>query len=213
MKSESYTYSYIYDFLSYVFEKEELRKEIREIILFGSVAKGVFDKKSDIDLFFNVNKEQEEKSEKLIKEALKSFQIKAEKTWYLKNVNYPINFIVGDLKDDAWDDFRDEITSTGIVLYGNFQEVPEKLNQKYLFYYSLNTLQRKKKMQFIRQLFGYSVKAKNKKYYQKGILDGADGLKIASNVILVDKKDILTIKELFKRFKIKYKIIEVWIRL
>jgi len=205
--------SYIYDFLSLVFEKEELKKAVKEIILFGSVAKGVFDKKSDIDLFFNMDKAQEEKSEKLIREALKSFQIKAEKTWHLKNIDYPINLIVGDLNDETWDNLRDEIASGGIILYGNYKKIPDKLNQKYLFYYSLNNLQRKSKMRFIRKMFGYTIRTKNKKYQQKGITDEINGLKLASNVILADSKDILKIKELFREFKIKYKIIETWVRL
>ena len=78
------TIAYVYDFLSLVFENE-IREKIKEIMLFGSVAKLSSDKKSDIDLFFNVKDKKEEKSiEEKLKSILKSFEVKAEKTWGLK---------------------------------------------------------------------------------------------------------------------------------
>ena len=77
--------AYVYDFLSMVFE-DEIKGKIKEVILFGSVAKGTFDKKSDIDLFFNVKEKKDEKEiEEKLRSILKSFEIKSEKTWDLKN--------------------------------------------------------------------------------------------------------------------------------
>ena len=87
------TIAYIYDFLSMVFEEKKLMENINEVILFGSVAKGTHDKKSDIDLFFNIKNIKEIKNiEENLKNILKSFEIKADKTWTLKKVSFPINF-------------------------------------------------------------------------------------------------------------------------
>ena len=87
------TISYIYDFLSLIFENEELIEKINEIILFGSVAKNTHDKESDIDLFFEIKNEKDVKEiEKRLSSILKSFEVKSEKTWKLKNISYPINF-------------------------------------------------------------------------------------------------------------------------
>ena len=47
-------FAYIYDLLSMVFEDEPLKEKITSVILFGSVAKKSYDKKSDIDLFFDI---------------------------------------------------------------------------------------------------------------------------------------------------------------
>lgn len=202
--------AYVYDFLSMIFENE-ISEKIKDIILFGSVAKKSFNKKSDIDLFFNVNREDGE-IEKELKSILKSFEIKAEKTWGLKKVKFPINFIVGSLEDETWKNLRDEIASSGILLYGEYKLMPKNSNHNYLFYYSLSNLQRKEKMKFIRKMFGYSLKTGKKEYAQEGFLKEINGLKLGSNVILSPPQEILKVKKIFSEFKIKYKIIESWVR-
>src|SRR3989344_8178350 len=117
--------AYTYDFLSMVFENE-VKENIKEVILFGSAAKNSFDKKSDIDLFFNVKGNEKEVEEKLRK-ILKSFEVKVEKTWALKKIEFPINFIVGSLENETWKAIRGEIISSGILLYGQYKEMPENL--------------------------------------------------------------------------------------
>lgn len=205
--------AYVYDFLSIVFESG-IEDKIKEIMLFGSVAKKSFDKKSDIDLFFNVRDKKDSKEvEDKLKIALKSFEIKAEKTWALKKIRLPINFIVGSLEDEAWKDLRDEIISSGILIYGQYKEIPENLKHNYLFYYSLSNLKRKDKMRIIRKMFGYTLIRGKKEYSQEGFLKAINGLKLASNTVLVPSQEVLKIKSLFKEFKINYKIIETWVRL
>lgn len=205
--------AYIYDFLSMVFENG-VGKKIKEIMLFGSVAKGSYDKKSDIDLFFNVKDKNEEKEiEEKLKAILKSFEVKAEKTWALKKIKFPINFIVGSLEDETWKNLRDEIISSGLMLYGKYKEIPENLRQNYLFYYSLNNLSRKNKMKFIRKMFGYSLKRGRKIYEQGGLIKEINGFKLGSNAILIPSQEVLKIKKLFKDFKVSYKIIESWVRM
>ena len=204
--------AYIYDFLSMVFESLGTDK-IREVILFGSVAKGSQDKKSDIDLFFNVkNKNEEKEIEEKLKSLLKSFEVKAEKTWALKKIKFPINFIVGSLEDETWKNLRDEIASSGLMLYGQYKEMPENLSQNYIFYYSLSNLPRKNKMKFIRKMFGYGLKRGRKIYEQGGLIKEINGFKLGSNAILVPSQEVLKIKKLFRDFKISYKIIEGWVR-
>ena len=117
--------AYVYDFLSMVFE-DEVKEKIKEVILFGSVAKGTFDKKSDIDLFFNIKEKKDEKEiEEKLKSILKSFEVKSEKTWALKNIKLPISFIAGNLEDKTWKNIKEEIISSGILLYGEYKENPE----------------------------------------------------------------------------------------
>ncbi|MEK6906220.1 MAG: nucleotidyltransferase domain-containing protein [Nanoarchaeota archaeon] len=205
--------AYVYDFLSIVFE-DEIEEKIKEIILFGSVAKKSYDKKSDIDLFFNVKETKEIKEiEEKLKKILKSFEIKAEKTWALKKIKFPINFIVGSLENETWKNLKEEIVSSGILLYGEYKEMPENLSHNYLFSYSLNNLSRKNKMKFIRKMFGYTLKKGRKKYEQSGFLKNINGLKIGTNSILIPSGEIINVKKLFNDFKIEYKIIESWIRM
>lgn len=207
-------YPYIYDFLSQVFEEESLKNEIKEIILFGSVAKNTYDKKSDIDLFFHIkNKEKIREIEETIKKILKIFEIKAEKTWHLKKMNFPINILVGSLNDELWKGIKDEIASSGIILYSGYKELPEKINHYLLFSYSLNNLKRKDKMRIIRTLLGYKLKKGKKEYIQKGILGKINGIKLASNVVLVPMNESIKLKKIFNENKINYKVFDSWIRI
>ena len=213
MKRKNDLFSYIYDFLSMIFEYKDLNNEIENIFLYGSVAKGTSDDKSDIDLFFDIRDESNKgKITDNLKLVLKSFEVKADKTWGLKNIGLPINLIVGSLESEMWKGLKDEIISSGIVLYGDYREMPEGTNHSFLFYYSLQNLDRKNKMKFIRNFFGYGLKKGKKEYKQEGLLEKINGLKLGSNVVLVSSKDILKVKKIFSKFKIRYKIKEVWIR-
>lgn len=205
--------AYFYDFLSMVFEDSNIKGRINGIILFGSVAKKSNDKKSDIDLFFDIkNKDDSDDVEGDLRKILKSFEIKAEKTWGLKGIELPISFIVGSLEDKVWEGIKDEIISSGIVLYGAYKEMSTNVKHNSLFYYSLRDLDRKNKMKFIRRLFGYTLMKDGKEYKERGLLEKINGLKLASNTILVPSGDTVTIKKIFNEFKVKYKIMETWVR-
>src|SRR3989344_7679484 len=99
------------------------------------------------------------------------------------------------------------------MLYGKYKERPSNSKHNFLFYYSLDNLERKNKMKFIRGIFGYILNKDKKKYIQEGLLEKIKGTKIASNVILIPSNEILKIKNFFKEHKVKYKILETWIRL
>ncbi|MBS3150867.1 nucleotidyltransferase domain-containing protein [Candidatus Woesearchaeota archaeon] len=205
--------SYVYDFLSMVFEDLSIKGRIRNVILFGSVAKGTYDKESDIDLFFDVKDRLGIKNvEKNLRSILNSFEVKAERTWNLKGIRLPVNFIVGSLEDETWKNLKDEIISSGVVLYGSYKEIPDNLKYCYVFYYSLRNLNRKDKMKFIRRIFGYSLKRGKKEYKQMGLLDEIRGFKLSSNAILISGDDILKVKNLFNEFRIKYRVKETWVR-
>ena len=203
--------SYVYDFLSMVFEEKSLKGKIRNVVLFGSVAKKSYDKDSDVDLFFDV-KSDADVVENSLRKVLKNFEVGAEKTWRLKGIELPIKFIVGSLGDKEWSNIKDEIISSGIVLYGDYKEMPKDIKHYMLFYYSLSNLDRKSKMKLIRRMFGYVLKKGKKEYKQKGFLEGVGGVKLASNVVLVSFRDAVKVKSIFSEFKVKYRIMEAWLR-
>ena len=87
--------SYVYDFLSMVFEDDKLSQKINEVFLFGSVAKNTYDAGSDIDIFFDVGKVKKvNEIEKKLQGILKSFEVKSEKTWKLKGDSILQNSLV-----------------------------------------------------------------------------------------------------------------------
>lgn len=211
---ESLITPYIYDFLSMVFEEDKLKDSISDVILFGSVAKNEYDDESDIDIFFNIKDEKETKKiEESLKKIQKSFEVKASKTWDLKNIKFPISILVGVLEDEAWKGLREEIISSGIVLYGRYKVLPENLNHYFIINYSLNELSNKKKMKAIRQLYGYRIKKGKKTYEQPGILSSYNGKKLSNNVILIPGESLKEAKKFFQSHKIPYKIHESWIRI
>ncbi len=206
--------AYIYDFLSMIFEDEKIVDEIEEIVLYGSYAKKTHDKKSDIDLFFNIKDKNKSKDiEEELNKILRSFEIKSEKIWKLKKINIPISTIVGSLDDKMWIGIKDEIASSGIILYSSYKELPERVNHYILFYYSLKNLDRKDKMRFIREMFGYTINKNMKEYNQIGVLDSINGKKLSSNAILIPSQETLKIKNIFSKYKIKYNLFECWVRI
>lgn len=209
MKSMSELLSYTYDFISLLFEYEEARKNIRKIILFGSVASGNYDEKSDIDLFIDTRSEEVEQK---VEEAKKRFGSRIDEKWSLKGIKNPVSCIVGDLDDDHWSDLREDIISNGITIYGKYKELPEKMDHYALFTYSLSDLSQKRKMKLVRDFFGYKTEKKGKTYRKEGLIDKKEGEKIAQNALVVPVEESKAIKEKFSEFGVTPKIREVWFR-
>ena len=196
---------YIYDFLAIFFEKLKEKEKIRNIILFGSFARGNPRKDSDIDIFVDTENKEKNYVEEVIKESINEFELKSEKTWKLKGINNPIVPIIDDLNSEQWRELKNEISHYGICLYSKYKEKDRK---KIIIQYEINKLKQKNKMKIIRELFGYKIK-KNKKIYEKeGLIKRLKAEKINSG-ILTDKEGYKEVIEILKKKKVPYKIIEV----
>lgn len=206
--------AYIYDFVSFLFEKD-LKKEIKNIIVYGSAASGEFDEQSDIDIFIEPwDKAKKSMVEKKVKEQLSKFEDVAARIWHPRGISNRFSIIVDDLDSPKWKNLKHDIISNGLLLYGKFEATPRKMHHKVLLTFSLNKLQQSKKMKFIRELYGYELKKpdKKEKYKKKGLLDIYGGLKISSNSVLVPIEKIKEFRKLFSEFKITPEIREVWVR-
>lgn len=203
-------YAYIYDFVSFIFEKD-LKKDIKSIILYGSVASGEFDDESDIDIFVEIwaaNKKQE--IEKKVKEQLGNFEDKAARTWYPRGIKNPFSIIIGDLGSPKWGNLRHDIISNGICLYGKYERLPENMQHKVFITFSLTNLPQKKKMKFLRQLYGYEISKDGKRYAQHGLLQKHGGTKISSNSLLIPMEKVKEFRKLMSEFGITPQIREIW---
>jgi len=206
-------FAYAYDFLSILFEKENLYRKIEKIILFGSIARGDFDKESDIDVFIELKDLKEKKEvEEIVNKTINIFEIKAEKTWYVRKIKLPIKPLVGKLEEQKWADLRYEIISMGVLLFGKYEQTPENLRQHILISYSLNRIKQSRKMQFLRKICGYETKRGKKVYEEKGVLAELNGEKIAANQIIIKAENAKDILDIIKKFKIPYTIKEIWRR-
>lgn len=201
-------FSYLYDFLHFLMA--HLKEKPIEIILFGSVARGDFHQESDIDLFINVKSKLLQKEiNQIVRKTTLEFENASSNSWSLKGITFPLKVIVGDLDSEPWAALKREIISTGIVIYGKYQVLPQKLKRYYLLSFDLKNLKPKSKVRFIRKLYGYSSKKEKKVYHHSGILQ-EKGTRINQNTLLVSTDHYKSFLTLFKQFKIKYQIRETW---
>ncbi|MBD3252483.1 hypothetical protein GF386_02015 [Candidatus Pacearchaeota archaeon] len=206
-------FSYAYDFVSQLVENKPILDSIRRIILFGSVARGDFSQKSDVDLFIDLKDSgEEEKIKEIIRKEINKFEGRSEKTWFLRGINLPIKVVIGDIEKEKWKDLKEEILAYGKIIYGKFQKTPEKLEHRILIMYDLKKLSQKRKMSLIRELYGYTTKKSNKKYIQKGFIEKIESKKISPNTLIIRAEDLLKLKQIFKKYRLKYQLVDVWMK-
>lgn len=203
---------YVYDFVSLMFDSPDVRNYVKSIILFGSAAAtGETDRQSDIDLFINTPESSVEKVEAVVRDAEKRFSLSVEKKWSLLGIDLPIKYIVADLDNYRWKEVKSEIISTGVVIYGKYEGIKEGLSHYALFNYSISGLEQKKKMEFIRAFFGYTVGRKGKKHEKKGLIAEIGGIKL-NNSVLVPVEKSRDIQKKMALLKVTPEIREVWIK-
>lgn len=195
--------AYAVDFVSFLLQKCKHMGEVKNIILFGSVARDETTKISDIDLFIDVIK-QDNKFENELVQTYQQFLLstKYKSYWKLFGLTNEIKLTVGVL--DEWKELKPSIMSNGIVLYGKYKG--EIKNGKHLtFFIWENVSPNSKRVLFNKQLFGYN---QNEKFYS-GLLQKYHGEKLGKGCIVVPLEHALVVHQLFKRYKITVKIRKV----
>ena len=204
MKTSQYNkelVAYALAFISFILPKIE---NIKEIILFGSVARGEADKDSDIDLFFDLESEKdEEKIKRLIELSLKKFySSKIAETSLVKGLNNPIKANIGNLS--KWK-LKRSIISDGISLYAKYKEIPKNLRRYAIFTISpVKDIAKRNKI--IRKLFG----RKEKNYNAKGIIEELKGKRLSTTGFIIPLEHSKEILELLSKEKIDYSFFEFW---
>lgn len=190
--------AYAAAFVSFVLPKIQ----IKEIILFGSGARGEVGKESDIDLFFDVDKD-EERIKEIIKEELKKFyKSRVAEVWLLKGVKNPISVHVGKLEE--WK-LKRSIISNGISLYGKYKEIPKGM-KGYVFFQIEPIKDIAKRNKVIRGLFG----RKEKNYFANGILKEFSGKKLSSSSFIILKEHAGSMIGFLGKERVRYRFFEFW---
>jgi len=177
---------------------------VKAIILFGSVARGEADKKSDIDLFFDLeNKEDEVGIKKILENELNKFyKSKIAENWLLKGIKNEIKIHAGKLEE--WK-LKRSIISDGIFLYGKYREEPENL--KSFVFFNIKPIKNiTKRNRVIRKLFG----RKEKKYFSDGVVNKVKGKKLSASSFIVPLEYTNEIIRLLNEEKIDYSFFEFW---
>lgn len=176
--------------------------DVDEIILFGSVARNEADEKSDIDLFFDLKKDENKTKETLKRELKRFYKSRICEIWALKGIKNEINIEVGNLNE--WK-LKRSIISEGIVLYGKYKKVPEKMNGFAQF--TLKPIKDiTKRNRIIRKLFG----RKEKKYSVEGVVEKLSGKRISAVSFIVPIEKVKDVLETFGKEKIDYSFFEFW---
>lgn len=210
---QSELFSYAYDFVSQIIENKKVFDSTRNIILFGSVARGNFDKNSDVDIFIDIKNEKYlEELSMIMKREQNKFEIRCEKTWFLRGVNLPIKLTIGDLNSERWEYLRDEIFTYGKSLYGDLKISESKIKHNVMISYRISELSQKKKMSFLRELYGYKNKKDKKEYAKDGLIKKINATKIGTNVVLVQKEELSQVKSVLKKYKIPHELKDLWMK-
>jgi predicted nucleotidyltransferase len=186
---------------------------LQSIFLFGSVAKGEADKRSDVDLLvvFDTNKNVEKINEK---SNISKIALDMEKK-FDKNMQ----LVFTNKKFDKLDrQFVEQILKEGIILFGKNPQVDVKklkMQPYSLIYYSLKGLSRSDKMRVKKALYGHATIKKYKgKIYKsevRGLIEEFEGKRTGIASFLVPAKKFRIFSHALKRFGVEYRKIDVWI--
>jgi len=117
---------YAHAYLSFVLPR--LKTKVKDIILFGSVARGDFGPESDVDLFFNgITEEEAKKLEWELKSLQKLFTTsKIQELWEQKGITNAITVKAGVL--EQWE-LRGSLLAEGLLLQGKKEGLQQYLRQ------------------------------------------------------------------------------------
>ena len=182
---------------------KELSKieDVKAIILYGSLARGEFTSRSDVDLFilttdYNTQKEIYDKVIELESEIGRKIQ--------------PTIRTLAELqKTDTG--LLQNIFQEGKILYLREPfDIPSAilLQQKpYLIYsFQISHLLQKDKARFNRQFY----EQKRKGYKYKGLLQEIGGQKLSAGCIIIPYAQKQKIEKFFKKFKVEFEQLKVW---
>jgi len=182
------------DFSSFLIQKLKEKDQIKNIILFGSTARGEAGKESDIDIFIDVIKENS-KSEKEINKILEGYykSAKYKNYWKVLGIENEFNLTVGQL--NKWKELESSIVSNGLLLFGKFKPSVKDGKHEVLFIWE-NVRPNSQRVLFNKQLFGYK---QGEKFYQ-GVMQKYDGEKLGKGCIVVPLEHAKIFQDLFRKY-------------
>lgn len=175
-------------------------KEIKVIILYGSLARGEFASRSDTDLLIVTSREAKDKIE--------------EKVIELENqIHRSIQPTIRTEKQLKTTDsgLLQNIFQEGRVLFlREYLDFPVSflLEQKpfVIYKFDISNLKQSRKAKFNRELYGY----RDKKYAYEGLTHRVNASKLSSGCIIVPFGNKRKVEEFFRKKRIKFEEIRVW---
>lgn len=189
------------------FVRETYRNEnVGQIVLFGSVAQGKADKRSDVDFLVMLSRKS-----KVSEKEIQNIAYALEKR---HNVSIQVTF-ASERFEDFDESFLEDVFRTGLVFYSREASIKVgglKLAPRSIFSFTLDGLNQVEKMRVKMALYGRRTKSK---YKNKVYLSETEGLifnreRLGSGAIIVDSKKTPFIERLLKKMKVEYRKFDVW---
>jgi predicted nucleotidyltransferase len=176
-------------------------KDVKAVILYGSLARGEFTSRSDIDLFILT---RDDKTQKEVQD--KVIELESE---IGRNIQPTIRTVAELQKTDTG--LLQNIFQEGKILYlREPSDIPSALllqQKPYLIYsFQISSLKQKDKARFNRQLYEQTRKG----YRYKGLLQEIGGQKLSSGCVMISYEQRERIERLFKKFRVKFDQLKVW---
>ena len=186
-------------------------EKVVEVILFGSVARGEADRRSDIDILVVLDQKGKPKLEE--HEEISEIALEVGREF-----DANISLILSDREFSSMDEyFVESVLSEGKVIYAREARIAEKewLRPWYILSYSLKELPHSDKMRIKKIFYGKEVKSKhgNRVYIHryKGLLEEVGGASLGRGCIIFPAKFVEEFEEVLKKYKVKYRKMLVWI--
>ena len=194
--------AYAMEFASFLVDRtgDADMKNIRDIILFGSVARGTGDKESDVDIFVNLFKDGniEGRIDKIRDEF---YDTEICKKWRLRGIKNDIRIIAGRL--EKWKELKISILDDGISLYSKYTGLAGGKQNVIIFWD--NVRPESKRVLLSKKLYGYNYK----KMRHKGLVELTGSTKLGANCIITDTGSSKRMLEVFKELSVTPKTMYV----
>lgn len=195
--------SYAIAFVSFLMRQPEIKTNmIKSVYLFGSVARGDFSAKSDIDIFIDTDKKNEDLLAKITKKSAKNFLNSDERKKFLMlGVKNEINVKYGDVKE--WELYS-SIKSEALVLFSS--SVTPFFKKHFLVEVKpISNIAKRNKI--IRKLIGRKEKYRK----ETGLVSVSGGIVIDSRHFIIPAETLKDILPIFSKERVLYELREVWI--
>src|SRR3989338_775331 len=169
--------SYAMSFSSFLLDSD-IGNRINRIVIFGSAAKGEYDKESDVDVFVDTTVKRAE----LIKYLNLFYSSKINEIWETKGPKNEISLHSGNMDTSP---LKREILGSGIQVYGEVGLLPKNMQHYALFVLDFSNFQRKKQVSIWRKLYGYRQKIGRKTYNFKGLIEKSGGRKLGKGIVVM----------------------------
>jgi predicted nucleotidyltransferase len=200
--------------LVFKFARYASTDEVAYIFLFGSVAKGNADRRSDVDMLVVLDTENPDFEKMEAKITISELALTLEKEF-----DRNIQVVFTNRKYEGIDAYLiQKVLKEGIVLFSKTPSITIngiEAEPYAIILYELGDISLRDKMRVKRLMYGHKTKKviKGKTYESKrdGIVQQLQGLRLASGAVAIPQKNIQLIENEFERLKLKYKRVDIWL--